>query len=496
MGEQMQVYTRKRECYGCAKCKQTCPVNAITMVRDAEGFVYPIIDEKRCIKCHKCIDTCINNMADEKKVEITSAVACSALNQEILKRSTSGGIFYLLACAVLEEDGAVYGASYVEGKVEHVRVEKIEDLHRMQGTKYVQSTIEKILPELEKDIQQNRKVLFAGTPCQVAAVRSLHENEKDNLLLVELFCMGVPAPQVWEDYIAEKESEWGHIINLNYRDKRTGWMSSSIVYRLENDENIMAHNEDIFMSGFSQALYMRPSCHDCRFKGANTKGDLKIGDFWGAPNFNYNYEENTGVSIVLEETENGKHWLSKISSKIQKEVVPYSFVLVYNPYEKLSRQPSKKRKDFFENYKEYAGKISDLIEDYLEPRYTSEQRKACHYPVVEGLLKLKNSGESSEKLLLEKGWKRIAIYGLGILGKFLIEDLKGSSIEIECVLDKNRSKLPEKYEGIDVIGPHEICEREYDGIVVSVPQNYNTILEILYAQDVDLNKVISITSFF
>ena len=492
----MQVYNKKQECYGCSKCKQVCPVQAIRMERDEEGFLYPVVDEGKCIYCGKCEEACIIHIEKEKKEETTVAYACSALDEEILSRSTSGGMFYLLACAILAKGGVVYGATYRDGKVEHIRVEKIEDLRQLQGTRYVQSTMENVLPQIEEDIKQSKYLLVSGTPCQIAAVKSLYGELTDKLLLVELFCMGVPSPQVWEDYIAEKEAEWGKIENVNFRDKRTGWNSSSVVYSSETQEQVFSHGMDLFINGFFQSLYMRKSCHECRFKGENTVGDLKIGDFWGSAHFDERYKVSKGTSVVVVETEVGKQWLEMIGEQIQKEEIPYRFVKVYNPYVEVSRKPSKSRAEFFETYKQGEQKISEMISQHLNPRFSPEQRKILQYPVVEGFLQVKNAGRSTADFFQKKGWKRIAVYGLGEMGKYLLQDLEGSEIKIDCIVDKNFTRFPKQYKGMDVIGPHELCERDYDGIVVSVVQSYNSILEVLLVQGVDLNKIVLISALF
>ncbi len=492
----MKVYNKRYECYGCGKCKVICPVNAIHMEKDEDGFLYPVIDDDICIKCGKCTAECINytKISTAQGKEPKQVLACTAKDEQVLARSTSGGIFWCLAEKILANHGVVYGAAYSDGRVAHLRVDEIIELPKLQGTKYVQSDITDALIQVGKDIKEGKKILFTGTPCQVAAVRSLYEKNSEQLLLVEVVCMGCPSPEVFESYLKEKTADWGKIEQINCRDKVTGWRSSSITYEFEKEKQSFRHSMDIYMLGFKQALYMRPSCHECSFKGEHTGGDLKIGDFWGIDNYSEFYKSKDGVSLVVVETEQGKKWIEQIEEGIAKEEMDYKYALVYNPYMELSRKASKNRAEFFEEFRQKEQRTSEVIKKYLVPQFGEKDRFWLQYPIAEGMLQMSLNGKSTADFFRKNQYKKIAIYGLGKLGKMLVQDLEGTDIEIQCLIDRNYARFPEQYKGIKVIGPHQLQNEQVDCVVVSLVHLYNSILEVLLLQGIELDKIISIGS--
>lgn len=488
----MQIYSEKSKCYGCGKCALTCTVGAITMVRDEEGFVYPAIDKEKCIECGQCELECISHLAGTKEINVREVYACSIKESGILNNSTSGGIFYALAECTLEDKGVVYGAAYNNLRVTHIRVNRKEDLHRLQGSKYVQSDVTIVLEEIKRDVASEKKVLFSGTPCQVAAVRSLI-GEKDNLQCVEIACMGCPSPLVWEKYIEQYQKKNGIINDVRFRDKCTGWNGSSISYLCENEKKSFRHNEDVYMQAFGQALFYRPSCHECAFKGGNSLADLKIGDFWGIANYKELYKEKNGVSAVLVHTEKGRKLLQEIMQEIECESFPYKYVLAYNEYFELSKQPSKHRKDFFEGLK-FEDDIETLISKCLYKEITEKDVFWYQYPSIENLLRLSLDDYAIRRFFDRNHMNKVAIYGLGDYGQLIVQVLQKAGINITCLIDRNYKRFPEYLFGIKVVGLHQVLEEEYDCIIIALGHSYNNVIELLMVQGVELNKIMSVGS--
>ncbi len=475
------------KCYGCAACTYICPTNAIEMQYNEEGFLYPIVDEEKCISCSKCIEKCI--VYNETNTDVKSVLACSALDNSIVQESTSGGIAYILAEHLLKDGGIAYGAAFSTDKmVKHIRIEHIGELKHIQGTKYVQSNIESVYVLLQDDISKGKEILFSGTPCQIAAIKRVF-GYYEKLFLLEIVCMGCPSPLVWRDYIKQKEAEWGNIECVKFRDKSIGWKKTNISYYINNKKVSFEASMDEYLMGFGQCLYLRTSCHDCAYKGKRTLGDIKIGDFWGIENSNVSYNTN-GTSVVIIETEVGEQLINRVRNKLLTKYMDYRFAVSSNPCIEISKAPSKNRIAFFKEYEAGSPTVCELIRDNLIYAHNYD-RMLCQYPAIEGLLR----GTINNTLVDffdRNHYKKVAVYGMSELGLLFIDLLLKNEIIPVCIIDKNSSRY-EAYKGIPVIGPYQIDD-SYDCIIVTVMHLYNNVLETLMAQGVDLDKVISLGS--
>ena len=485
------VYEEKDKCYGCGLCAHICESKAITMKADSEGFLYPSIDSKKCVNCRQCANQCIAKMSnDQNDVEV---YACSSRDNTVLEHSTSGGVAYILARKVIAEGGVVYGASFMQkNDVAHIRVNKIEELSKLQGSKYVQSDIKDLFELIDKDIALNKKILFTGTPCQVAAIKHVFGNY-EKIILLEILCMGCPSPKVWSDFIKEKEDEIGKIEKIKFRDKKIGWRGSNVTYVTKGKEYTNRAAMDEFLMGFGQCLYLRPSCHDCAFKGKRTVGDLKVGDFWGIENSGLEYN-NRGTSVVIIETEEGRKAFESIRQYMDVNCANYRLAVSSNPCLEISKAPSKNRENFFAEYTSgVEDSVRTLIKKYLMDGSTDYDRYICQYPVVDGLLRLVVNGGGVASFFEKNGISKIAIYGMSDLGKLFADILLKEGIKPICIIDKNPYRYS-SYKGIPVVGPYQIIDYEYDCIVVALVHLYNSVLETLMAQGVDLDSVISLGS--
>lgn len=288
----------KKECCGCKACANVCPVNAISFVSDNEGFWYPVINTKKCIGCKKCEKVCTYN-----EVEFNNnydVFAAWSLDSELRDASSSGGIFTLLAEQILLENGVIVGAAYDDDfVVKHICIEKIEDLSRLRKSKYVQSDTEFVFVRAKNYLDEGRKVIFSGTPCQIAGFKSFLQKDYDNLLLCEVLCYGVPSPKVFKEYIKyNEEKAKSKIINIDFKDKRYGWDYYTTALYFENGKSKCQFGGDSYKKFMHNNWSIRPSCLDCHYDINHSIADISLGDFYGYHKYCSEKEPKNGVSCV------------------------------------------------------------------------------------------------------------------------------------------------------------------------------------------------------
>lgn len=313
------IITDKSRCCGCNACVQRCPKQCITMHEDEEGFLYPKVEQSICIDCGLCEKVCpiINPNRQRKPLQVFAA---KNKNEEQRLRSSSGGIFILLAEYIIKQGGVVFGARFDKNwEVEHVCAETIEDLRPLMRSKYVQSRIGNTYKEAEQFLKDGRKVLFTGTPCQIAAFKLFLRKEYENLLTVDIICHGVPSPMVWRKYLENKTNQQGieSIQSISFRDKGTGWKNYSFNIRYKNGYSECLFSEyaskNVFMKGFLANLYLRPSCYACPSKKLRSGSDITIGDFWGIQYIKPELDDDKGISCVLINTTKGDLYFKLLS---------------------------------------------------------------------------------------------------------------------------------------------------------------------------------------
>lgn len=298
-----QIYLKKEDCCGCSACLTLCPVSAIEFYLDEEGFEYPQINQNICTDCGVCQKVCgfIQHRMEDRSY--LSAVGVRLTDKEKLKKSQSGGAFTAFAEIVLNDGGIVYGAGLGINdtyKIRHERIEKIDELDKIKGTKYVQSSLTGIHDSILKDLSQNRIVLFSGTPCQVSSLLVFVEARKlpkETLYTIDVICYGVPSPGVLNDYINFLEKvHGGKVEDFNFRDKNwSGWRSNAESYKINNK----MYYSNVYTSLFFRRVIMRPCCHVCPYSCSDRVGDITIGDYWFVENNNPTIDDNRGLSVVL-----------------------------------------------------------------------------------------------------------------------------------------------------------------------------------------------------
>lgn len=343
----MNIIKNKEDCCGCTACINICPQNAINMIEDKEGFLYPHINKNLCIRCGLCKKVCIfTNKRKNKNNIITYAVKHNDINERI--ESQSGGMFAVLAKFFISNNNIVYGVGYKEKfQVYHKRAINTDQINEFRGSKYVQSNLGRIFLNVKNDLIDGKKVLFSGTPCQIAGLNSyLKGVNKKNLYLVDIICHGVPSPKVWRDFLNYYSNKYnGNIEKVNFRNKRKyGWQSHIETITINHKE----YDSTIYSSLFYEHNILRPSCFNCNYKNINRVGDITIGDFWGIDNIMPKFNDNKGVSLVIINTNKGK----ELFENIKKDII-YKKCNIYNnlqPPLKENWKYPKNREKFWKDY--------------------------------------------------------------------------------------------------------------------------------------------------
>lgn len=345
----MIVISEKNKCCGCSACQSVCPRNSITMIEDAEGFLYPKVNMQTCIDCGLCEKVCpYLNIHEER----TAGLTIGAINNNTfeLESSTSGGAFSAIAKNVIERQGKVFGAGFnSDWVVCHTPIDSMEGLKQLRGSKYVQSKLGDIYKQIHGLLEQKTEVLFSGTPCQVNGLKNFLRRDYDNLICVEIVCHGVASPRVWNDY-NEQLPKKKNIVGISFRDKRKGWAKYG--FRVEySDGSEIYENRDknFYIRGYLTNTFLRPSCYNCPSKAGRSGADIAIGDFWGVKKYYPNLDVQSGVSLVLAYTNKGISLLKDID--INRLPSTYEQAVASNAMLLVSTDEPTDRELFWNEYK-------------------------------------------------------------------------------------------------------------------------------------------------
>lgn len=337
---------RKEDCTGCWACVNICPMDCIEMETDSEGFWYPAVDYNRCDKCGLCIKACpILNKSEAQNESL--AYACINKDRDIREESSSGGAFSAIGKYVIEQNGVVFGACFDgEYNVFHDCVDTVDDLKKIRGSKYVQSVIGGSFKKVKKYLQEDKLVLFSGTPCQVSGLTLYLQHKYDNLITQDIICHGVPSPKAWRKYL-ETFSSKEKIKAVSFRSKDYGWDKFSMKIDTDGGRYIKDLSRDCFLQAFLRNVCLRPACHKCRFKTLNRQSDITLGDFWGIEKLIPEMHDNKGISLVFANTNRGRKILEDLDVALLLRVVNIHQALKYNPPATKSVPPNPKRDLFF-----------------------------------------------------------------------------------------------------------------------------------------------------
>lgn len=322
-------------CCGCGACAARCPKSCISMEPDECGFLRPSVDAAACVGCGACDAACpALNVPEGDGCE--SALWARAGDADLLGRSSSGGVFGLLARDALSRGGVVVGAAWEDGCHElcHVIVEDEAGLDAIMRSKYVQSSVGREVYEgVRRALRAGRPALFSGTACQVAAMRSYLGKlaDSDLFLAIEVICHGAPSPELWRRWLRHVEGREGsRVASVNFRSKETGWEAYSVAYGLEGGDLRLRPSEDWYMRAFLANASLRPSCLECPFK-RHCGSDITLGDFWGIRGQHPEVPTEGGVSAVLANTVRGREALSRVEGSMESGESSLDKVVAGNP---------------------------------------------------------------------------------------------------------------------------------------------------------------------
>lgn len=310
----------KADCCGCTACASICPKDAITMEPDTLGFKYPKVDLDKCIDCGLCEKVCAFNDNYDKSLNLKEPEIYAARHKDIheIETSRSGAAFIAISDYILENGGIVYGVGYKDHfRVAHKRATTKEERNEFKGSKYVQSDLDGIFRQVKEDLKQGNTVLFSGTPCQTAGLNSyIGKKFRENLVLVDIVCHGVPSPYIWRDYLTYIEEKYkNEVVKVDFRDKsRIGWSGHIESFIFNNGRKVESR---IYTDLFYKHIMLRPSCSKCHFTNYIRPSDFTIADYWGWEKISKDFnDDNKGCSLLFINTIKGQILLNKISSNL------------------------------------------------------------------------------------------------------------------------------------------------------------------------------------
>lgn len=323
------------ECTGCGACIAICPNKAIKMNPNEKGFAFPKISKDLCVNCGLCANICNFKYENKVSLKLKKAYVAYDSNSEDRNKAASGGVFTAIARNWIKGGGVVYGAALIfengEAELKHICIDNEYDIYKIQGSKYVQCSCYESFNEIKILLQQNKKVLFGGTSCQIDALyRYLGKRDSINLLTIDLICHGVPSQLFFRDYLNYLGNRYnGKIIDFSFRKKTENSIEyiESLILKKKNKEytKYIDSASSSFYKLFLLGESYRESCYNCKYASLNKPADITLGDYF---ELNQDYpelskkivnEKGCGVSCVIIHTINGQ----KIWNALSKEIVSY-----------------------------------------------------------------------------------------------------------------------------------------------------------------------------
>lgn len=293
----------EEDCTGCSSCMNICNQKAITMRENTIGHLLPYIEESLCVDCGLCRKICPSLKQKGFFNPINKVYAAWAKDNKEHQTSTSGGVSAVFANFIIEKDGIVYGCGCLPGvKIEHIRISSKQDLNKIKGSKYVQSDINYIYKSVKKDLLEGKSVLFTGTPCQCAGLRSYLQRPYDNLFIIDIICHGVPSQKLLKDHIHYLGYNNTDIERVTFREGGyylTLWRSGKVIYKKDD-------MHDLYYSGFNDSLFLRESCIHCKYSNVDRVGDITMGDFHKLGKLQpFEYKLQGNVSLITVNSNKG-----------------------------------------------------------------------------------------------------------------------------------------------------------------------------------------------
>lgn len=384
----------KKDCCGCTACASVCPKECITMVTDNEGFKYPLVNTDFCIDCGLCEKVCpVINHNIKASERPTDSLIVRHKDPEIVRTSSSGGSVSAFANEIIKDNGIVFGCAFDDNfDVIHTSAETSDELSAFKGSKYVQSDLGDTYKNVKEQLDNDRKVLFIGTPCQVDGLVSYLRKPYDNLFTIDFVCHGVPSPLVWEKYreVMTKKHK-SDITYANFREKTYGYHSANLALKYANGKKSAENTKtDYLMKSFFDDICSRPSCYDCKFKTAKRSSDITVFDCWNISRYVPQLtDDDKGLTAVFVQSEKGQRLLEKTKNNFVCYNADTELLLKTDGYMAIkSVTPHPKRKEYFERLSN--GESLDKVVNTLIPVKFSRKifGKAKGFLYKTGMLKL------------------------------------------------------------------------------------------------------------
>ena len=383
------LFDSKSKCCACGACMSSCPKRAISMEKDEYGFMYPVINYDICVGCGACKKSCAFQNIEETNKPI-ECYAATGHDKNLNLNSASGGLFASFATKILNDRGVVFGAamdiSDGVAHIHHIAIENISELYRLQGSKYVQSSTENTFKEAYEFLKQGRKVLYSGTPCQIAGLKAFLKKDYDNLILVDLICHGVPNSDFFNDYLYDLKERKGfkNITGYSFRDKKHGWGENCRIDAISKDNKAislyMPARLDSYNTLFLDCLIFRDNCYNCKYACDSRPGDITVGDYWGVaieqPEIlrSGSFDESDGISCLIVNTKKGKIFFDEMQLHLNVANSDFSRISRHNNQLNGTSKYTPGRERIMELYLEegYSG-----VEKLFKDKY--KKQRVVHY---------------------------------------------------------------------------------------------------------------------
>lgn len=312
------LYKTENECCGCTACQAICPKEAIIFEYNNEGFLYPKVDKNLCVQCQQCENVCaFKTDSKEQPIEDTLIYAVKHKSADVIKCSSSGGLFTALSDYFLNNGNAVASCVY-NFEMDSVRLKIYNDKKNRdeaRGSKYIQAELGDSFKKIEEWVVKNtgKKLMVVGTGCQIAGLDMYLKKKslRDRVVLVDLICHGVTSPNLWKAYIHLIKGG-GNLEKIAFKDKKYGWHYPRTIAIIDGKEKKINSFSDWFYLGLS----IRESCYSCPYTKVNRNSDITIGDYWGIEETNKKFSNPMGVSLALVHSIKGVETFNAIKTDI------------------------------------------------------------------------------------------------------------------------------------------------------------------------------------
>lgn len=376
----LDFLTTKTDCTACGACLNVCPKNCISMVYDKEGFKYPVADKNICINCGLCEKICPSLDPERHKTKLQNPVAFAALtkDEETWRASASGGAFTEICKAFCDkpEELVIFGCENRDSQIQHSYVIGIENISKFRRSKYVQSDMGLCYAEAKKFLNEGKKVVFSGVPCQIAGLHSfLRGKQYDNLLCIDLICHGVGSPMIFNEHLESLKEKFNtQELTYEFRHKMVFGRSRRTIHHVsmvKYDKQVKFIPYDDYNRLFLNQLILRPSCStNCKYRSIERTGDFTIADFHGYNNVFPDKRTYHNRSTIVVNSEKGLNLVKAINDGMNLLECSIEDIKKYNPIIHTSPKGNPQRQEFFNDYASGI-KYKDLVKKYAPPKKKS-----------------------------------------------------------------------------------------------------------------------------